>query len=754
MNRYLRKSIYLFAIIIVLCINSIAWGASSDTITLPLPNMNVSLSTRPDGFVVFANSVISGNPGEPGLPLRTFKVLLPPDADPNTVKVTITNQIITNVTGTYNVEPVPYPACEEPTPAPPIVLLNKWYPEARLSKVSGGNLRGWRLAEAQVYPYQYNPVTKRLRYLSKGNLVITFNRTPGNNRPLPESDPLSMKYIPQLQKTVMNYPAMAPLYLNRTPGALQATDPAYVIITTSALQAASTQLNSFIGTKQAQGFNVQVITESAWGGGTGDVAADRIRAWLADNYISLNIQYVLIIGNPDPALSPTPMKTTYPFSPAEPYPTDYYFAELTGNWDLNGNGLFGEFFGDVAPGGAERNTEVLVGRIPYYGVLADLDHILAKIVNFETSPFANWRRHVILPMAPLDPDTQSFELGEQIKDLVLIPNGFNYTRIYADNYGLAPPPEIVPVNVDNVTNAWIANPAGAVFWQTHGFSQGASEVMDVPHALTLNDAFPAHTFQASCSNAFPTDPVNLAYILLLNGAVNTIGCTSLSWYFPGQTDYTNSLPTNGAMAFEYASRLIGNQLTSSEALQDLKTTIDPGIPEFWANYLGFNIYGDPYSGVFTAGPAAASAQLLYQNQRTEPVSNLIHPNLRVTNTGGIPINLADMKIRYWYTREPAQPQVYEVYYSNTGNSNVTGAFIPVTPARPGANYYLEIGFTGAAGSLAPLASVDVNSAFHTTVYSNYNQANDYSYDGTFFTLAPYNRITVYVNGTLVWGIEP
>ena len=101
--------------------------------------------------------------------------------------------------------------------------------------------------------------------------------------------------------------------------AVSADTGRYVIITTSAIQAASSNLMDFVASKEARGFTVQVVTEGTWGGGTGDTAAENIRSWLQANYVSLNIKYVLLIGNPNPSTGDVPMKMCYP----QDYDPDY-----------------------------------------------------------------------------------------------------------------------------------------------------------------------------------------------------------------------------------------------------------------------------------------------------------------------------------------------------------------------------------------------------------------------------------------------
>ena len=43
---------------------------------------------------------------------------------------------------------------------------------------------------------------------------------------------------------------------------------------------------------------------------------------------------------------------------------------------------------------------------------------------------------------------------------------------------------------------------------------------------------------------------------------------------------------------------------------------------------------------------------------------------------------------------------------------------------------------------------------HNQNWTSYNEANDYSYDGTKTAFADWNRVTLYRNGALVWGTEP
>ena len=88
-------------------------------------------------------------------------------------------------------------------------------------------------------------------------------------------------------------------------------------------------------------------------------------------------------------------------------------------------------------------------------------------------------------------------------------------------------------------------------------------------------------------------------------------------------------------------------------------------------------------------------------------------------------------------------------------SNVRGLFVQLNPARTGAAFYLEVGFTAAAGSIATGSqSGEIQTRISKTDWSNYTETGDYSFDPTKTSFADWTRVTLYRNGVLMWGVEP
>ncbi|MCG8348078.1 MAG: cellulose binding domain-containing protein [Chloroflexales bacterium] len=150
----------------------------------------------------------------------------------------------------------------------------------------------------------------------------------------------------------------------------------------------------------------------------------------------------------------------------------------------------------------------------------------------------------------------------------------------------------------------------------------------------------------------------------------------------------------------------------------------------------------------------------YKTQNTAASANQITADIRIINTGaGLQtVPMSELKLRYWYTTDTDITDQYGCLYAGNsipGCANLNASFVTVTPARAGADRYLEISFDSNAGSILPYASSsEIQSRINKSDWSNYNQGNDYSFDGLKTTYADWDRITLYRNGVLIWGVEP
>jgi hypothetical protein len=146
---------------------------------------------------------------------------------------------------------------------------------------------------------------------------------------------------------------------------------------------------------------------------------------------------------------------------------------------------------------------------------------------------------------------------------------------------------------------------------------------------------------------------------------------------------------------------------------------------------------------------------LYQVLNSSDPTTQIQFALDALNQTSSSIPLSDITIRYWFAEGSTEPMVFSCDYAVVGCSHVTGTFVRLNPTLPGSDSYLQIGFTSGAGSVGAgdyAGTVQVRA--HRADYGNIPQVNTFSFNSSDTSSAYNPQITVYENGTLVYGIEP
>jgi len=584
--------------------------------------------------------------GNPTLPHNVFNIVVPPDIDWESLQLEVISAETTTLKGTYDIGPAALPVAQQEGGAlvdgknMDVYGNDADFPENYVSLLPYSQMRKWSFTRVDFTPFQYNPVSGELTFIESVTIAISYEQTGAG---LGESLLRDSGMDVIASETFLNYEDAKGWY-EPDPIVPQTIEPqawpGYVIITTNDIYNNSTKLNpDFINHKESLGFNVWVVTEDDYGVLTGespDTRAERIRQWLINNYSSYGIEYVLLIGDPTPGdrtgTVDIPMQMCHPeanhsYNPGDfvPTPTDYYYADLTGDWDHDDDTLFGEWSDDYpVSGGVDFTPEVYVGRIPVYSTdYTALDSILQKVIDYETAGGAlTWRQNILLPMG-FQHSTGPYDgavLGEQMKTDYLNGAGYSSWRMYQQS-------ETDPCSLDSaytseeglnggtsapsVFDRWTGasgtpNDFGIVCWWAHGSPTTAAvgyggcwdgTLFQSSWCSSLDDSHPAFTYQCSCTNGHPETTNNLQYSILEQGGIATVSATRVSWFLIGQTDFTNS-PTNSGLGYEYVKRLV-NTNKAGYALYGAKSFISIGTtyPHYLMNWYDFNLYGDPSVGI-------------------------------------------------------------------------------------------------------------------------------------------------------------
>ena len=162
-----------------------------------------------------------------------------------------------------------------------------------------------------------------------------------------------------------------------------------------------------------------------------------------------------------------------------------------------------------------------------------------------------------------------------------------------------------------------------------------------------------------------------------------------------------------------------------------------------------------HSSVLPAAQSGLKAQ--DRSHDNDNPDNTLYALYQVVNTGTSAVPLSSVTMRYWFTNETAaDPLVFECDWAQVNCANITARFVVLPSPASKANTYVEIGFTAAAGSLAPgRSSGEIQTRVHHVNWSNFNTTETYSFiSDPSFVYKDTQTVTLYQNGTLVWGVEP
>jgi hypothetical protein len=406
------------------------------TYTFPMPTVNDSLNYDSIAMKDLSNY---GAPGEPVLPYKTARILIPQGKELDNIQVIAGNRI--KLEGKFNVEygTTPIPVSSDivvaDKPNPSIYSSSTPFPSTLYSQVAEQYLRGYKIALLTLNPVQYIPKTGELFYYKTITVTLNFKET---------GEISSMfRNLPQDETRVLNVvdnPEVLETY-TRTDSSLRPTSESplsgsynYVIITNSALNASFQPL---IDSKIDKGLNATTVLvqdilndpdyfcNGPFGDGCGSTAfndtAARIRNFIKDAYENWGTEYVLLGGD----VEIIPARGVYGFvdveNPPSPYtvdrnmPCDLYYGALDGSWNNDNDTVFGEecFIGSTnspengtAGDEADYFAEVYIGRAPV-NTAAQVSNFVNKTLWYEQVTDDDYLKKALLIASTLDENTEA-----------------------------------------------------------------------------------------------------------------------------------------------------------------------------------------------------------------------------------------------------------------------------------------------------------------------------------------------------------
>jgi hypothetical protein len=167
---------------------------------------------------------------------------------------------------------------------------------------------------------------------------------------------------------------------SRTGEILSANGPKYLLVTSALLDSTCEELAAY---KRETGYDVRVEDiDEILSTYSGRDDAERLRNRLKSFYAEGG-EYVLLAGDE----TQLPIRYAYPTMTSSMPDTadlqvcDLYFADLTGEWDSDSDGVWGEKYADQA----DLTPELMLGRLPFSRP-EEVTNYTNKLIAYETNP--------------------------------------------------------------------------------------------------------------------------------------------------------------------------------------------------------------------------------------------------------------------------------------------------------------------------------------------------------------------------------
>ncbi|MBP9854299.1 MAG: hypothetical protein KBD53_05490, partial [Candidatus Omnitrophica bacterium] len=550
--------------------------------------------------------------GRPQFPVKVINFAI--DQNKKVVGIDLLTDETEVVLGEFNIYPAPESTQVGEDAAfsshdPKIYASSESFPGKKIELGSTGFSNGTKIAGFLVYPLEYIPSQKKAILHTKMKFKVLLADDDSKNlvnKPVIQPSAQTRKVIKNwLSKIVVNpEDASANLSANHSEtenskeglaNPMKSHD--YLIITNNELRDSGV-FSHFIDYKTRRGLSVLMETvENINSTMPGRDSPEKIRNYIKKVHEENGVMWVLLGG--DTNIVPTRLVRP------EQIPSDLYFSDLDGDWDLNGNSVFGENADNL-----DMYADVFVGRAPGENI-AEMLIFVKKILNYDILTPNYFKRVLLFGFKDYN------DIGGRTNDLIeqnILPEEVKpATKYYGrDIYGYHDQARAAINEGYHLINH--IDTASSVIVPLGQNLRFGNEI----YSLLNNDDFDAFTNQQSPSIMTSSAPWAGAFDLQSPDAIserwiNNPTGGGVAFFGYSRTVYTDSI---GTLDKELYNALYAQKITHlGQMLATAKAKFIPYISYFPNRMalLSFNLLGDPEMTVMIQEDA----------EITKPVNNTV-----------------------------------------------------------------------------------------------------------------------------------
>jgi len=552
------------------------------------------------------NSLPTALPGQPVLPYCQVKLMLPPGESAISIEIIFSDEV--TLPGKFSIYPQQEarPVGEESQGIfikdKAVYSRNSTFPDDPKGKLITAFLNGRSFALTTFTPVRYNPVTGKLTYYTTAHVVV---------HTVPDA-----KAATALKNLKIQSAEAIQLSDNTDMDQAYTKSRLAPVLTYKLLIICTTEFkNSFVSLQAdylKEGISSLVVTlDSITSTITGTDVPEKIRNFIIQEYQNHGIEFVMLAG--DDELIPHRGLYCYVQSGSgysdNNIPSDLYYSALDGNWNTDGDSLWGE------PGEDDLLPDVAVGRLPFSNA-SELDNMLNKSYKYQFTPVAGEFRNILMAGESLWTIEPYITWGSDYLNLLMgthsdngytttgIPTGYPIDSLYDENANWSGSDLINHLNQGRpmLNHVGHAN-------RTYVMKLGNSDISDanfyglngVDHNFTI-----VYSHGCDCGAFDYNDCIAEKMVTIRNFAVAFVGNSRYGWFNEGQTEGPSPHLHREFMNALYNDSLnrIGRAHMESKIASAAWVTApgqwEPGALR-WCFY-DCNVLGDPALAVYTDNP--------------------------------------------------------------------------------------------------------------------------------------------------------